>query len=151
MCAAITSLVEPTLTPTKRPKIVSFVAGYLIVCSLIGSLVFIAVIPRVDTIQTSGEQARWIVDHLGRGGLLAVTLIVYLLAGSTGVGLWRLRSWGRLSMLLASAALVGISVVVGTVTAVRQHEFDLNALIIAVVFGWPLYYFNRAKIKALFA
>jgi hypothetical protein len=135
----------------KRPKIVTAVAGWLIVCSVVGAVVLSVTIPRVDTIETQGEQAQWIVERLGRGGLLALGLIVYLCAGSTGVGLWRLRSWGRWAILLISAALVATSVVVASITAMRAHEFDVNEAILAIVFGWPLYYFNRPKIKALFA
>jgi hypothetical protein len=37
----------------------------------------------------------------------------------------------------------------GGVAAVRQHAFDVNA-ILAIVFGWPLYYFNCPTIKSLF-
>jgi len=134
----------------KRPKVVSLVAGWLILCSIVGVVVFSVTLPRVDTIRTDGEQAQWIVEHLGRGGLLAVTLVVYLIAGSTGIGLWRLRPWGRAAILLVSAALVAVSIVVLGVTAVKDHSFDVNAVVLGIVFGWPLYYFNRPKIKALF-
>lgn len=134
----------------KRPKIITALAGWFIICSIVGALVFSVTIPRVDAIQADGEQARWVVDHLGRSGLLAITLIVYLCAGSTGVGLWRLRPWGRQAILLISAALVAVSLVVGSITAIRAHALDANAVILAIVFGWPLYYFNRPKIKNLF-
>lgn len=134
----------------KRPKIISLVAGWLIICSVVGALVFTVVIPSVDAIQTNGEQARWIMERLGRSGLLVLTLTVYAFAGAMGVGLWTLRPWGRVAMLLASAALVATATVVGIVTAIRQHAFDTNSLILAIVFGWPLYYFNRPKIKSLF-
>lgn len=134
----------------KRPKIITAVAGWLIVCSVVGVVVFSLTIPRVDAIQTDGEQAGWIVDHLGRSGLLTITLIVYLCAGSTGVGLWRLRPWGRQAIILISAALVAVSVVLCSITAVRAHALDANAAILAIVFGWPLYYFNRPKIRNLF-
>jgi hypothetical protein len=134
----------------KRPKIVSIVAGWLIVCSIVGAIVLSLTIPRADVIQTDSEQARWILGHLGRGGLLAVTLVVYLCAGSTGVGLWRLRPWGRVAILAVSGALVAASFIVGSLTAVREHAFDINSVVLAIVFGWPLFYFNREKIKALF-
>jgi hypothetical protein len=134
----------------KRPKLISFVAGWLVVCSVVGVVVFSAVIPTVDAIQTEGEQAQWIADHLGRVGLLIAALGVYAFAGATGVGLWRLRLWGRMGILLASGALVLTSVVVCVLAVLRQHSFDVNALILAIVFGWPLYYFNRPTIKSLF-
>lgn len=78
----------------KRPKLVSFVAGWLIVCSVVGALVFSVVIPGVEAIRAEGELAQSIVAHLGRYGLLAVTLVVYAFAASTGYGLWTLRAWG---------------------------------------------------------
>ena len=137
------------MTP-KRPKLISFVAGWLVICSVVGVVVFSAVIPTVDTIQTNGEQAQWIVDHLGRVGLFVVALAVYAFAGATGVGLWRLRLWGRMGILLASGALVITSLIVCSVAVFRQHSLDVNALILAIVFGWPFYYFNRPKIKSLF-
>jgi hypothetical protein len=118
---------------------------------VIGAIVFVATIPRVEAIRTDGEQAQWIVEHLGKGGILAVVLIVYAFAGSTGVGLWRLRSWGRKALLAASAVLVVISVVWGSISIARVHEFEFGAAVNVLVFGWPLYYFNRTKIKALFA
>lgn len=137
------------MTP-KRPKLISFVAGWLVICSVVGVVVFSTVIPTVDTIHTDGEQAQRIVDHLGRVGLLVVSLAVYAFAGTTGVGLWRLRPWGRMGILLASGALVMMSVIECGMSVFWQHSFDVNSLVLATVFGWPLYYFNRPKIKSLF-
>jgi hypothetical protein len=134
----------------KRPKIVSLVAGWLIVCSVGGALVFAFVIPTVETINAEGELAESVVAYLGRYGILAVTLIIYAFAGLTGYGLWTLRTWGRLAILAASAVLVGVSIVALAVTLLRAHSFNWNALINGAVFGWPLYYFNRPKIRALF-
>ena len=135
----------------KRPILISIVAGWLIVCSVVGIIVFTIVIPRVETIQTNGPQAERIVECLGRGGLLAVSLVVYAVAGSIGLGLWRLRSWGRWAMLATAALLVAFSIVWGIIATAQTHQFNFNALVNALVFGWPLYYFNRTKIKALFA
>ncbi len=134
----------------KRPKIISLLAGWLILCSAIGVVILSITISTVDSIQTNGEMANWIVDHVGRGGLLSITLIVYAIAGSIGFGLWRLRQWGRLGLLVLSSALVSISFVIGGIAALKAHTFDGGALLLAVVFGWPLYYFNRPPIKALF-
>ena len=53
-------------------------------------------------------------------------------------------------MLFASGALVLTCIVVGSVTAVKEHAFDASALILAIMFGWPLYYFNRPKVRLLF-
>jgi len=53
-------------------------------------------------------------------------------------------------MLFASCALVLTCIVVGSVTAVKEHAFDASALILAIMFGWPLYYFNRPKVRLLF-
>ncbi len=135
----------------KRPIIISIVAGWLIVCSIVGTIVFVTVIPRVETIDTDGEQAQWIVEHLGRGGILAVVLVVYAFAGSMGFGLWRLRSWGRKALLATSIVMVVFSVVSGSVSMARTHQFDFGVLVSVLVCGWPLYYFNRPKIKDLFA
>ncbi len=132
----------------KRPTVITLLAGWLIVCSVVGIVVFSLVLPKVDTIQTEGPLAEWIVEHLGRAGLLVVTLIVYSVAGSTGVGLWKLRAWGRNLALLASLSLAAMSVVVGIITAVKDHAFNLNALVLLIVFGWPMYYFNRPGVKA---
>jgi hypothetical protein len=134
----------------KRPVLISIVAGWLILCSVVGAIVFVATIPRVETIQTDGEQAEWIMEHLGKGGLLAVSLIVYAFAGSMGFGLWRLLSWGRWALLATSVVLVAFSIVWGSVAVARTHHFSIDAVINALVFGWPLYYFNRRSIKALF-
>jgi hypothetical protein len=134
-----------------RPVLVSVVAGWLILCSVVGVIVLVATIPRFEAIRSDGEQAQWIVEHLGKGGILAVTLVVYAVAGSTGVGLWKLQSWGRRALLAASAVLVAICVVWGSISIARAHEFDFGAAVNLLVFGWPLYYFNRTKIKALFA
>ena len=41
----------------QRPKIVSLVAGWLIVCSVGGALVFSFVLPTVETIHAEGELA----------------------------------------------------------------------------------------------
>src|SRR6266550_2874709 len=135
----------------RRPVVVSIVAGWLIVCSVVGTIVFAATIPRVETVQTDGEQAQWIVDHLGRWGLLAATLGVYAFGGSMGFGLWRLRSWGRWALLATSVVLAAFSILWGSVATARTHQFSFDALVNALVFGWPLYYFNRTKIKVLFA
>jgi hypothetical protein len=135
----------------KRPVLISIVAGWLILCSAVGAIVFVATIPRVETIRTDGEQAEWIVEHLGRGGLLAVSLVVYAFAGSMGFGLWRLRSWGRRALLATSVVLVAFSIVWGSMAIARTHQFSVDAVVNALVFGWPLYYFNRGNIKALFA
>jgi hypothetical protein len=123
----------------------------LVLCSVVGTIVFVATIPRVENIDANGEQARWVVEHLGRGGILAVSLVIYAFAGSTGVGLWRLRSWGRKAFLVASGALVVICVVFGSIATARAHEIDFGAVVNVLVFGWPMYYFNRSKIKTLFA
>ncbi len=135
----------------KRPIVVSILAGWLIICSVVGAIVFTAVIPQVDVIKTDTEQARWIVDRLGRGDLLTISLVAYALAGSVGFGLWRLRPWGRRALLLTSAWLVAFGVAVAVLVAIRAHAFDVDALVNTIAFGWPLYYFNRPKIKAAFA
>jgi len=135
----------------RRPVLISIVAGWLILCSVVGAIVFVATIPSVETIQTDGEQAEWIVERLGRGGLLAILLVVYAFAGSMGFGLWRMRSWGRWALLATSVVLVAFSTVWGGVAVVRTHHFSVDAFVNALVFGWPLYYFNRRNIKALFA
>jgi len=134
----------------KRPKLVSFVAGWLIVCSAVGALVFSIVIPSVTSIQTDGELAQSIVAALGRYGLLTVTLVVYAFAGATGYGLWTLRRWGWVALMAASTLLVTVCIVVGAQSAFRAHVFDWAAWINSLVFDWHLYYFNRRRIKGLF-
>lgn len=134
----------------KRPKIVSLLAGWLVLCSVVGAAVFTATLSSATPIQTDGDTAQWIVERLGRGGLLAVTLTAYVIAGSVGFGLWKLRHWGRLGILVVSVVLVAVSFIVGAIVAIKAHQFDTGALVLAVVFGWPLYYFNRPRIKALF-
>ena len=119
-------------------------------CSVVGAIVFSVVIPTVDTIQTDGDSARWIVEHVGRGGLLVFALVVYVFAATIGVGLWKLLEWARVGMLCASAALLTVCVVFGTVSAAKTHQVNTGVLVNAVVFGWPLYYFNRLKIRSLF-
>ena len=135
----------------KRPIVVSILAGWLIICSVVGAVVSGAVIPRVEVIRTDSEQARWIVDHLGRSGLLAIALVTYAFGGSVGAALWRLRPWGRRAVLLISAGLVAFGVAVIVSVAIRAHAFDVDALVNTIVFGWPLYYFNLTKIKVIFA
>lgn len=134
----------------RRPKFISFVAGWLIVCAVVGAVVFSVTIPTVDSIETNGDSVRWIVEHFGRGGLLAMILAVYAYVATIGVGLWMMRSWGRLALLVTSVALVAVCIVAFGVAAVRNRSVDFAALINAVVFGWPLYYFNRRKIRMLF-
>ena len=134
----------------KRPKIVSLVAGWLVLCSVVGVVVFSITIPTVDTIQMNGSASQWIVERMGRGGLLGCALLLYGFAGTLGFGLWKLRAWARLGALLASIALVGTSLISGIVTVVKAHELDINSIVLMLIFGWPLYYFNRPKIKALF-
>jgi hypothetical protein len=139
------------MTSKKRPVLISIVAGWLVLCSVVGTIVFVATIPRVETIDAFGEQGQWIVEHFGRGGILAAGLVIYVFAGSTGVGLWRLRSWGRKALLAASGAMVAICVLWGSISIARAHEFDFGAVVNVLVFGWPMYYFNRSRIKTLFA
>jgi hypothetical protein len=112
--------------------------------------VFSFVILTVDTIQTDGDAARWIVEHVGRGGILAFMLALYLLAGTIGTGLLRLVKWARVGMLCASGALLTGCVVFGIFGVARTHHLDTGVIVNAVVFGWPLYYFNRPQIRSLF-
>jgi hypothetical protein len=60
-------------------------------------------------------------------------------------------SWGRKALLAASGAMVAICVLWGSISIARAHEFDFGAVVNVLVFGWPMYYFNRSRIKTLFA
>ena len=131
----------------KRPVLISIVAGWLVLCSVVGTIIFVATIPRVETIDANGEQSQWIVEHLGRGGILAASLVIYAFVGSTGVGLWRLRSWGRKALLAASGALVAICVVWGSISTARAHEFDFGSVVNVLVFGWPMLLLQPLKNK----
>jgi hypothetical protein len=47
--------------------------------------------------------------------------------------------------------MVAICVLWGSISIARAHEFDFGAVVNVLVFGWPMYYFNRSRIKTLFA
>jgi hypothetical protein len=66
------------------------------------------------------------------------------------VGLWKLRAWARVATVFTSTVIVAICVLLGIVSTVTARAFDSSALILTAVFGWPIYYFNLPKIKALF-
>jgi hypothetical protein len=105
----------------------------MIVCSVVGVIVFSITIPTVDTIRANGQSAQWIVDHLRSRRHFSGSVCNISVGGD---------SW--------SGTLETAGVLLGIVSTVTARAFDSSALILTAVFGWPIYYFNLPKIKALF-
>lgn len=76
----------------------------------------------------------------------------FLVVGSllglvTSIGLFRLKRWARISLLIFASVLVYISVH-DTVGSWYRHV--LFRLLLVAIGGWWLYFFNKATIKAQF-
>jgi hypothetical protein len=136
----------------KRPIIISIFAGWLIACSFLGTVVFSLVIPQIETIQNDGsELSMWIVERLGKYGILAIGLSIYLFAFFLGYGLWNLQPWSRKAMFWISAIFVAIYISWAIISFAHQTFGEaLGILLCAIIFSLPLYYLNRANIRALF-
>ena len=136
----------------KRPVLISIFAGWLIGCSVLGAVVFSVVFPQIETMQTDGsELSLWIVDRLGKYGILAVCLCVYLFTFFLGRGLWTLQPWSREAMLWGSSVCVASYVCWAMVALFHRSFGDVFGIILgAIIFSLPLFYFHRANIKKLF-
>ena len=71
-----------------------------------------------------------------------------------GLGLWRLRPWARKVVLVVSSLNVFLAVFyfwlcLGQLDTIGFRGFTAAFLQIPL-YGWPLYYFNKAKVQELF-
>ena len=137
----------------KRPILISIFAGWLMSCSVFGAVVFSVVLPQVNTIQNDGSEfSMWVVDRLGRYGILTICLFACLFAFCFGWGLWNLQPWSRKAMLCVSGIFAATYVCWAMLSYAHRSFGDaLGIFLCAIIFSLPLYYLNRSKIKDLFA
>ncbi|HEV2962468.1 MAG TPA: hypothetical protein VG649_11625, partial [Candidatus Angelobacter sp.] len=93
-----------------------------------------------------------IVPHLGRLAA-AVRLLLALVFALTGIGLWKLRNWARVVLILLLVLNAAGSLVALLAYAVPQHDHSLAAILLPqfAISAFVIYYLNRRSTQQAFA
>lgn len=125
-------------TPIKALSVLYFIIGAF---TLLGGILLLL---------GGGALAALVQDAIGfeiAGGILigvgAVLIIIGLLEGAAGVGLWQLKRWGRTLALVLS----GIGLAMSLLALLTG---DITQLLWAIVHGAILWYLTRPAVAALF-
>lgn len=95
--------------------------------------------------------AQRVLQHEGAGGVWFLVLSTVLLAALMGIGLLRLRDWGRQLMMIYCGIALASS---GLMVLAEMLRFAVDAALVwlgaAIVAGWILRYLTRPTIKQAF-
>lgn len=133
----------------KRPLVVSIIAGCLMLYALFAAIVFSYVL--LTGRGTINVYPPWILERLGKVGMLAVLLPIFALIGTLSVGLWKLRPWARGVMLCVTGAVIVLYLATCCIVVVRTHDLELGYLIDLLFWAVLFFYFYRSEMKARFA
>lgn len=133
-----------------RPIGVSLLAAlnFLVVAGMAG--VGAALLVRGASVLHSPVAQR-VLQHEGAGGVWFLVLSTVLLAALMGVGLLRLRDWGRQLMMIYCGIALASS---GLMVLAEMLRFAVDAALVwlaaAILAGWALRYLTRPQIKLAF-
>lgn len=87
------------------------------------------------------------IEFLGKGGVLAITLLIDAAIITLGVGLWNLRQWARIVLIVVSALNLLSRLLSFYSTLAQESTFSLAALCSAIFYIWLLYYLNTPNTR----
>ncbi len=139
----------------QRTAIIGILAGLLIILSTVHGIAFVIGFSKISSLHIASNvppSEVAVLNFLGKNGVLGVILLFDVAVFCIGIGLWRLRPWARKVVLVVSVVSIFIALFF---VGLCLFQFDLRGFVDvclqALLWGWWLYYFNRARVKELFA
>jgi hypothetical protein len=141
----------------ERPQAIGIIAALVIGFS---ALFMLAGVPKVwELYLQHSDPVVGFIEELVYGGFVLLVILLGCLGVATGIGLFLLWRWARVSILIFSALLPYVFVM-GVIFFLSDPTFfgpgdELSyvfgaAVVILVVGIWSLFYFNRMSVKRLF-
>ena len=141
----------------ERPQAIGLIAALVTGFSV---LFMLAAIPKVwELFQQHSDPVVGFIEELVYGGFVLLVLLLGCLGIATGIGLFLLWRWARVSILIFSALLPYVFVM-GVIAFLSEPTFFGPGDELPYIFGaaimvlgmgiWSLFYFNRMSVKRLF-